>query len=60
MARNRKAPEQAPAQTQPVEVHPSTALVPMVRDGKTADVHPDEVSNWARHGWERMTDGPDR
>lgn len=25
--------------------------VKMVRDGKTADVHPDEVANWNKHGW---------
>lgn len=27
-------------------------LVLMVRDGKTADVHPDEVENYRRGGWE--------
>lgn len=26
-------------------------LVRMERDGKTADVHPDEVDNWTRAGW---------
>lgn len=28
--------------------------VAMIRtaDGKTADVHPDEVENWSRAGWE--------
>lgn len=27
--------------------------IPMIRvdDGKTADVHPDEVENWKPHGW---------
>ena len=28
-----------------------TETVEMVRDGKTADVHCDEVDNWSRHGW---------
>jgi hypothetical protein len=28
-----------------------TKLVRMVRDGKTADVHPDEVDNFAAGGW---------
>lgn len=26
-------------------------LVKMVRDGKNANVHPDEVANFASHGW---------
>lgn len=25
-----------------------------------SDVHPDEVENWKRHGWEVVNDGSDR
>lgn len=27
-------------------------LVRMARDGKTANVHPDELANYAAHGWQ--------
>lgn len=35
--------------------------IPMVNHdtGKTADVHPDEVATWSRHGWRAMdSDAP--
>ena len=32
-----------------------SSLVRMERDGKTADVHQDEVENWKRHGWRVIT-----
>lgn len=31
---------------------PENTLVKMVRDGKTADVHPDEVENYRKGGYE--------
>lgn len=34
-----------------VQEEPVKELVPMVRDDKTADVHPDEVDNYAAGGW---------
>lgn len=29
-----------------------TKTVPMAREGKTADVHPNEVEHMKQHGWE--------
>lgn len=31
----------------------TVALVRMTRDGKTANVHPDELANYAAHGWQK-------
>lgn len=57
MARPRKSP--APAEGTPEQSPaPAECTVQMVRDEPmhpggptTADVHPDEVQNWERHGW---------
>ena len=57
MARPRKSP--APAEGTPEQSPaPAEGTVAMVRDepmhpggATTANVHPDEVQNWQRHGW---------
>lgn len=56
MARPRKTP--APAEGTPEQTPaPAEGTVAMVRDeptaggATTAEVHPDEVQNWERHGW---------
>ena len=57
MARPRKTP--APAEGTPEQTPaPAEGTVAMVRDEPmhpggptTAEVHPDEVQNWERHGW---------
>lgn len=45
-----KAEEKGDKQKEP-EKQASSALVVMVRDGNTADVHPSEVENWKAAGW---------
>jgi hypothetical protein len=42
-------PQDIVATPAPIGDKPDT--VPMVRDGKLADVHPAEVDNYARYGW---------
>ena len=44
-------PQDIVATPAPVIERAKPDTVPMVRDGKLADVHPAEVDNYARYGW---------
>ena len=43
----------APTKAEPKAEKAEAKLVKMTRDGKSADVHPNEVENYAAGGWEK-------